>query len=254
MFGSDQYKSKDIEKILEAQNFTEASYSRSFLKWKEGKHLEKVFYAIAKEEGLTYDEVKSIYFEGWAMVSQHMRHVDLPIIEIPHLGRLVPASIILTRQIKTGHVVWDRVKDKDPAADPPFFLTALMKVKARRDVELCCHRPRYIQHKEDLTEEDLMDIGRVTGNHKAKKYLFMHYLCEIGDDRCMNVIRRLNEERGEDYNCDNRFKILKKREDYETAKEIRRKMIDEKSIRLNKEKQEKLDKKNNKKNTHDAKK
>lgn len=172
MFGTDQFKNKHPEEIL-TPNFTQSSYSKRCDNWKEGKHLEGIFYQVAKDEGVSYQEVKEVFFDAFSKISQYMRHVNLPIIDIPQLGKLVPNMIILSKQIKSGYLIWEKAKEDNPDIEMPFFLKCLLDVQSRRNVEMCVRKPRYIKLKE-LSDEEILEIAKRV--KKSKKNLFLFYI------------------------------------------------------------------------------
>jgi hypothetical protein len=182
MFGADFNRYKTIEEILCDQKYTQTSYTKNWAKWKEGKHLEKVFYEVAKKNNLTYDEVKEIFFASWALIDNHTRHIDFPTIVIPCLGELKPNAGILSKQIKTGEYYEKLANEHEPEKGRPLFLQKLEEARQRVKVESIYKHPDYYRRNE-ITDEQVEKIWDMLRQKQKARKAFVWYLITFGKEQ-----------------------------------------------------------------------
>lgn len=200
MFGSDKIKNTSIEKVLENPScHTKASHTKNVKKWNEGKALTRIFHEVAKKYDMSYDTVKEIYFNSFALISNYMRHIDVPTIVIPKLGTLKPNTKTLNDLIDEGEYIMGKAIEagyKSENEVPPF-LEAMRRVRRRTKLESCYKRQSFMfTNKLDIELVDELYLAVRNNEEKRKKmiaYLFLN------QPNGLELWEHLNKKYGEEF-------------------------------------------------------
>lgn len=185
-------KKSAIEKLEEIiSGISKSSLGKSAKTWKSNKHLDLIFYKIAKEENIHPDIVKEIYFDGWKQVSNHMRHIALPVIKVNKLGVFDINFTSLSKNIKMGLNIMDISRSLGMYDEEAFFLKKLKERYWMRSMERVVDRPRYIIGK-NFSDDQIMQIADMM--NERKRWKLAYYLIRNSNEQYDRVLDKINKK------------------------------------------------------------
>jgi hypothetical protein len=185
---------KRLEDIF--SGISKSSMGKSSKTWKTNKHLDLIFYKVAKEEGLHPDVIREIYFDGWKQVSDHMRHIELPVIKVNKLGFFDINFTSLSKNIKMGLNIMDMSRNLGMYDSEAFFLKKLKDRYWSRSIERVVDRPRYLLGK-NFSDDHILEIADRMSDAKRSKLAY--YLIRNSNEQYDRVLSEINKRYNKNY-------------------------------------------------------
>ena len=215
MFGSDIYKNTKVETVLENPKYTKASHTKDVEKWEEGAALRKIFRVIALQYGLSELSVKEIFFNSFGIISNYMRHIEVPTIVIPKFGTLKPSTRVINELIDEGEYIQRKAIEAGYKTEDevPPYLAAMRKARRRTKLEDCYNRQSFM-FKNSLTVEDVDELYLSVRNNESKRKKMITYLF-LNQPNGLELWEYLNSKYKEEFKPHDWEELIKK---YNTKK------------------------------------